>query len=92
MKFSGICSSKSIAGKEGPEGFKVLFSVLGFFAVDLREMAAASFRFEEKLDGASNFLSWKVKITLLLKENDLWDIIKNVVTPPTNPQQLVAHN
>jgi hypothetical protein len=46
-------------------------------------MASTSLRFEDKLDGASNFLSWKVRVTLLLEENDLWDIVKNVVTLPT---------
>jgi hypothetical protein len=34
-------------------------------------MATASLRFEDRLDGASNFLSWKVRVTLLLEENDL---------------------
>ena len=47
-------------------------------------MVATSLRFEDKLDGASNFLSWKVRVTLLLEENDLWDIVKDVATSPTN--------
>jgi hypothetical protein len=34
------------------------------------------------LYGASNFFSWKVRITLLLEENDIWDIVKDVVTFP----------
>jgi hypothetical protein len=54
----------------------------------ISEMASASLRFEDRLDGTSNFLSWKVRVTLLLEENDLWDIVKNV----TNPQELIAHN
>jgi hypothetical protein len=40
----------------------------------ISEMSLASLRFEDRLDGASNFLSWKVRVTLLLEENDLWDI------------------
>jgi hypothetical protein len=48
------------------------------------DIASASLKFEGKLDGASNFLSWKVRIAFLLEENDLWDIVKDVVTPPTN--------
>jgi hypothetical protein len=55
-------------------------------------MASTSLRFEDKLDGASNFLSWKVRVTLLLEENDLWDIVKDAVTPPTDLWQLAAHN
>jgi hypothetical protein len=31
-----------------------------------------------------------VRVTLLLEENDLWDIVKDVATLPTNPQQLGA--
>jgi len=52
---------------------------------------ALSLRYEDRLDVASNYLSWKARVTLLLEENDLWDIIKKVVTPPTNPQQLASH-
>jgi hypothetical protein len=33
-----------------------------------------------------------VRVTLLLEENDLWDILKDVVPPPTYLQQLAAHN
>jgi hypothetical protein len=54
-------------------------------------LASNSLRFEDRLDGASNFLSWKVRITILLEENDLWDC-QNVCTPPTDLRELVAHN
>jgi hypothetical protein len=54
-------------------------------------MASASLKFKDKLDGASNFLSWKVRVTLLLEENDLWDIVKDVVASPTDLQLLAAH-
>jgi hypothetical protein len=46
-------------------------------------MASTSLIFEDKLDGASNFLSLKVRCTFLLEENDLWDIVKDVVSSPT---------
>jgi hypothetical protein len=48
-------------------------------------MATTCLRFEDRLDGASNFLSWKVRVTLLLEDNDFWDIIKNVLTLPIDP-------
>lgn len=54
-------------------------------------MVATSLRFKDRLDGASNFLSYKVKATLLLKEHDLWKIVEKVVPAPTNPDQLAAH-
>jgi hypothetical protein len=47
-------------------------------------MAATSLRFEDRLDGASNFLSWKARVSLLLKEHDLWEIVEKVVPTPTN--------
>jgi hypothetical protein len=43
-------------------------------------MTLNSLKFEGRLDGGSNFLSWKVRVTLLLEENDLCEIIKNVAT------------
>jgi hypothetical protein len=54
-------------------------------------MVIVNLIFEDKLDGASKFFPWKVRVTLLLDENDLWDIIKDVVPSPTILQQLVAH-
>jgi hypothetical protein len=47
-------------------------------------MAAISLRFEDQLDEASKFLSCKARVTLLLKEHDLWEIMEKVVPPPTN--------
>jgi len=37
------------------------------------------------LDGASNFLSWKERVTLVLKEYDLWELVDKATSPPTNP-------
>ena len=36
-------------------------------------------RFEDRLDGTFNFLSGKARVTLLLKEHDLWEIVEKVV-------------
>jgi hypothetical protein len=47
--------------------------------------------FEDRLDGATNFLSWKVRVTLLVEENDLWDIVKDIVPSPIDLQQLETH-
>jgi hypothetical protein len=43
------------------------------------------------LDGASNFLSWKERVTLALKEYDLWELVNKVVVPSTYPMDLEAH-
>jgi hypothetical protein len=42
-------------------------------------MTTSSLKFEARLDGEYNFLSWKVRITLILKEHGLWEIVEKVV-------------
>jgi tryptophan 2,3-dioxygenase len=54
-------------------------------------MSTTSLRFEDRLDGASNFLSWKARVTLLLKEHDLWEIMERVVPPLIDATQLAPH-
>ena len=45
-------------------------------------------RVEDRLDGAANFSPWKARISLILKENELWDIVHgtstNLVVVPAN--------
>ena len=48
--------------------------------------------FEDRLEGASNFIPWKERITLLLEECELWEIAEKVVMIPTNPDLLVEYN
>ena len=40
------------------------------------EMAINGFKPEEKLYGSSNFYSWKARLTNILDENDLDDIVR----------------
>ena len=39
-------------------------------------------RVEDRLDGATNFIPWKARITLILEENDLWDIVHSTTANP----------
>ena len=39
-------------------------------------------RVEDRLDGATNFSPWKARITLILEENELWDIVDSTTTNP----------
>ena len=55
-------------------------------------MESTPLKVEDKLDGESNFLSWKARVTLVLKEYDLWKLVDKVVTPLTDPTTLDAHN
>jgi hypothetical protein len=55
-------------------------------------MAVTGLRFEDILEGASNFAPWKVRVTLILMENGLWEFANTIVTPLTDPQGLIIHN
>ena len=46
-------------------------------------MATVGFKPEEKLSGLANFKSWKARLTTILDENDLDDIVLNVIEEPT---------
>ena len=49
----------------------------------LGKMTSVGLRSEDRLDGAGNFVSWKAKIVLLLRENELWDeAVNNTTTHP----------
>jgi len=54
-------------------------------------MASTGLRVEDSFDGSSNFLSWKERVTLVLKEYDLLELVEKVVSPPTYPTTLEAH-
>jgi hypothetical protein len=49
-------------------------------------------RVEHILDGASNFLSWKARLTLAFKEYYLWELVEKIVSPPTDPTTLESHS
>ena len=47
-------------------------------------MAINIFRPEEKLKGSANYNSWKARLTAILEENDLDDIVFNIIEEPTS--------
>ena len=47
-------------------------------------MATNIFRLEEKLQGSTNYNSWKARLTVILEENDLDDIVFNIIEEPTS--------
>jgi hypothetical protein len=56
------------------------------------EMATTDLRFENMVDGVSNYSPWKKRIMLVLMENGIWEFTNTQITPPTNLAQLVIHN
>jgi hypothetical protein len=36
-------------------------------------------RFEDRLEGISNYLQWKVRITSVIKENKLWSFLDTIM-------------
>ena len=47
-------------------------------------MVVNIFRPKEKLYGSASYNSWKAKLTAILEENDLDDIVFNVIEEPTS--------
>jgi hypothetical protein len=47
-----------------------------------KRVMAIGLRFEDRLDGATNFGAWKERMIFLLQENELWDIVENTTTHP----------
>jgi hypothetical protein len=40
-------------------------------------MVATGLRFEDRLDGVSNYSPWKERIMLVLMENGIWEFANN---------------
>jgi hypothetical protein len=45
-------------------------------------------RFEDRLDGFSNYSTWKERIMLVLMENEIWEFANTKITPPTDAVEL----
>jgi hypothetical protein len=54
-------------------------------------MSISGIRFEDRLDGASNFGIWKERILLSLEEYGLKEFAEKTIAVPTNAQQAEAH-
>jgi hypothetical protein len=46
-----------------------------------------SLRVEDRLDGATNFRSWKTRILLVLEENELQNHVKEVIPEPEGAEE-----
>jgi hypothetical protein len=51
----------------------------------------AGLRFEDRLEGASNFCSWRERIGLVMEENGLLEFVEGKTVPPTDPAQQATH-
>lgn len=51
-------------------------------------MAANGLRDQDRLDGSSNYLIWKARMSCLLDEHFLKIYVDNMVVEPTNPDPL----
>jgi hypothetical protein len=54
-------------------------------------MASAVLRFEDRLEGASNFSPWRKRMGLLLEENRLWKFVEGKAILPTDLAQHATH-
>jgi len=49
-------------------------------------MSIISVKVEDRLDGVSNFLPWKARLTLLMNEKVLRDVVTSGISVPTPAQ------
>ena len=54
-------------------------------------MATNIFRPKEKLQGSTNYNSWKARLTTILEENDLDDMVFNAIEEPISNAGRVAY-
>ena len=54
----------------------------------LAEMAAHGLQDQDQLDGASNYVIWKARISCLLDEHNLKTYVDNLVVVPMDPDPL----
>jgi len=54
------------------------------FDISLAEMKASELREQDWLEGASNYVIWKARISCLLDENDFKTYVDSVVVVPTD--------
>ena len=45
-------------------------------------------KIEDRLDGISNYAGWKDRIQTVFEEAAVWDIVQQVVVPPTATDEL----
>jgi hypothetical protein len=57
-----------------------------------RTRIISSLRYEDRLEGISNYLQWKVRIAVVLRENKLWVFLSTTMTmSSSNPIALDLH-
>ena len=54
-------------------------------------MAINIFKLEEKFQGLADYNSWKARLTTILEENDLDDMVFNTIEEPTSNAGRVAY-
>ena len=48
-------------------------------------MATSGLRVDDRLDGGGNWTPWKARIVILLEECELWELVEQAVSVPTDP-------
>ena len=52
---------------------------------------ATNLRYEDKLDGASNYMQWKYQMKNALQESKVWGIVDKAATIPTDLKDKELH-
>jgi hypothetical protein len=59
--------------------------------VGISSSMATNLRYEDRLDGTSNYVQWKYKMKISLQESRVWNIVENPIPTPTNAKDREAY-
>jgi hypothetical protein len=67
--------------------------ITGFAFEDSFKMCKMSLGLKkyDKLEGASNFVPWNLRLQMLMEEANIWEHAVKVVPKPVDPTQLATH-
>lgn len=66
--------------------------MLGFEHKLTKNMEFQGLRLEYSLEGASNFRTWRERMFVVLKDQEVKNFVKKLMAQPQDPQQLAQHN
>lgn len=49
-------------------------------------------RFEDRLEGATNFVSWKLRLMMTLREQELDTFVENTISIPDDEDEKMSNN
>jgi hypothetical protein len=57
----------------------------------VKDKMVTSLKLEDRLDGATNFRSWKARILFVLDENEIQKYVKEKISEPESDEEKAKH-